>query len=958
MVAALLVFLVALALSSSPSYGASPKPPKKAAKKPKPKVKAFVHRGQLNVLGTARTDRITLRLKPGNPSRLQVDVGGNGYPEFTFKRSRFNRIVVHAGSGSDTMSVDESYGVFVNTEATTLFGDRGSDIVVGRGSTAAERFAFSRSGSYLRYARNGNAFRARVERFDLRPSGGADNVIVNYLAGAGLGRLNADLGNDNAADVVDVKGSSAANELRVSRGSVNVRGIGTVLNISRARAANDKLNLDPGTGIDRVVVEGTAGNDTIGVAPSAVAPHIAVSGGPDGLPIDVVNAEALDIEALAGNDTLNGAIGLAALTQLTLDGGAGNDAINGGDGNDSLRGGTENDAIDGNRGDDTGLLGAGDDSFTWDPGDGSDRVEGEAGTDTMIFNGAGGAENFDFSANGNRLKFFRNVANITMDVDDTERVDLRALGGIDNTVVNDLSATDVKNIELDLETAIGGGAGDGAVDTTTVNGTAANDTVNIAPNAGAVDVTGLAATLKIEHSEAANDVLNVNGLDGNDSISGAVGLAALIKLGIDGGAGNDAINGGDGSEALLGGDGDDAVDGNRGDDTGFLGAGNDSFRWDPGDGSDVVEGQADTDTLLFNGAGVAENFDVSANGTRVRFFRDVATITMDLDDTERIEVQALGGVDNAVVNDITGTDLKLVAFDLEAAIGGGAGDGAADSITVNGTAGPDVIDVTANLGVVHVDGSPAEVTIDHSEAANDKLTVNGLAGADTITGGPGLAALIQLVINGGTEVDLLTGGDGPDRIVGQQQNDSMFGGAGNDTLVWNPGDGNDLIEGQAGANDAMEFNGSGGDEIFVASAIGNRLQFTRNLGNIVMDVGTTERVDLRTLGGADATTVNDLRNTGVTKANIDLAAAIGGGAGDGAADIVTVNGTDDADNVAVAANAGVVDVTGLFTAVGISNSEVANDTLAIKTLGGNDDVAIGGGVAGLIQTQVDLGGDE
>jgi hypothetical protein len=432
----------------------------------------------------------------------------------------------------------------------------------------------------------------------------------------------------------------------------------------------------------------------------------------------------------------------------------------------------------------------------------------------------------------------------------------------------------------------------------------------------------------------------------------------LIKLGIDGGAGNDTINGGDGSEALLGGDGNDAVDGNRGDDTGFLGAGDDSFRWDPGDGSDVVEGQADTDTLLFNGAGVVENFDVSANGPRVRFFRDAANITMDLDDTERIDVQALGGADNAVVNDITGTDLKLVAFDLEAAIGGGAGDGAADSITVNGTAGPDVIDVTAAGGVVDVDGSPAEVTIEHSEAANDKLTVNGLAGADTITGGPGLAALIQLVINGGTEVDVLTGGDGPDRIVGQQQNDSMLGGAGNDTLVWNPGDGNDLIEGQAGANDAMEFNGSAGDELFAASAIGNRLQFTRNLGNIVMDVGTTERVELRTLGGADATTVNNLTGTDVTKANIDLAGAIGGTAGDGAIDIVTVNGTDDPDNVAVAANAGVVDVTGLFTAVGISHSEVANDTLAIKTLGGNDNVAIGGGVAGLIQTLVDLGADE
>jgi hypothetical protein len=53
LVMALLVLLAALAFSSSPSYGASPKPPKKAAKKAKPKVKAFVCRGQLNVLGTA-----------------------------------------------------------------------------------------------------------------------------------------------------------------------------------------------------------------------------------------------------------------------------------------------------------------------------------------------------------------------------------------------------------------------------------------------------------------------------------------------------------------------------------------------------------------------------------------------------------------------------------------------------------------------------------------------------------------------------------------------------------------------------------------------------------------------------------------------------------------------------------------------------------------------------------------
>ncbi len=442
-------------------------------------------------MATPRNDRITLRLKPGNPSRLQVAVGG--YADFSFKRSKFNRIVVHAARGSDAITVDESTGTFTNSEATRLYGDGGSDLVVGKGSNAAESYDFAVEGSWLKYSRNRYPVRtAGVERFDLRALGGADNVVVHDLARAHLSRL----------------------------------------------------NLDADMGSDRVIVEGTAGNDSLSITASAVAGHIAVSGASGGLPIDIVDSEMLETDSLAGNDTLSAGLGLATLTQLTLDGGSGNDTINGGDGNDTLRGGSENDSIDGNRGDDTGLLGPGDDSFTWDPGDGSDRVEGEAGTDTMVFNGAGVAENFDFSANGNRLKFFRNVANITMDVDDTERVDLRALGGVDNTVVNDLSATDVKNIVLDLGT-------DGAVDTTTVNGTNSNDNIAIAPNAGAVEVTGLAAAVRIERSEAANDLLNVKGLDGNDTINGNVGLAALIKLSVDGGAGNDTINGGDGAELLT-----------------------------------------------------------------------------------------------------------------------------------------------------------------------------------------------------------------------------------------------------------------------------------------------------------------------------------------------------------------------------------------------------------------------
>ena len=67
-----------------------------------------------------------------------------------------------------------------------------------------------------------------------------------------------------------------------------------------------------------------------------------------------------------------------------------------------------------------------------------------------------------------------------------------------------------------------------------------------------------------------------------------------------------------------------------------LGAGNDTAQWDPGDGSDIVEGQAGIDTLLFNGANIGENIDISANGERARLFRDVGTITMDMNDVEHI----------------------------------------------------------------------------------------------------------------------------------------------------------------------------------------------------------------------------------------------------------------------------------------------------------------------------------
>ena len=151
-------------------------------------------------------------------------------------------------------------------------------------------------------------------------------------------------------------------------------------------------------------------------------------------------------------DQVNGAFTDEA---LTIDGGNGHDTLDGGDGVELFIGGNGRDAVDGNRGNDTALLGNGRDSFRWDPGDGSDIVEGENGTDTLDFNGAGVDEIMSLSPNGERSLFLRNVANIRMDMNGVERLDLTALGGADTITVDDMSGTDFRRADVDLSAPTG-----------------------------------------------------------------------------------------------------------------------------------------------------------------------------------------------------------------------------------------------------------------------------------------------------------------------------------------------------------------------------------------------------------------------------------------------------------------------------------------------------------------------
>jgi Ca2+-binding RTX toxin-like protein len=267
--------------------------------------------------------------------------------------------------------------------------------------------------------------------------------------------------------------------------------------------------------------------------------------------------DRLTLNALGGDDAINASSLEADGMQLTINAGLGNDLIVGSEGNDLANGGD---------GDDTALLGAGDDQFVWNPGDDNDTLEGQDGFDRMVFNGSNAAEQINILANGGRVLFTRDVANVVMDLNDIEGIDFTARGGADTITVHDLSGTDLVEVNLNLESTPGSGAGDSAADNVIVHGTSGDDVALIFGDPSFVSLLGLAAQINIIGAEAASDRLTVNALAGDDVVE-ASGLAAgAIQLTADGGEGDDVLVGSEGADVLLGGEGDDVLIGGPGTD--------------------------------------------------------------------------------------------------------------------------------------------------------------------------------------------------------------------------------------------------------------------------------------------------------------------------------------------------------------------------------------------------------
>jgi Ca2+-binding RTX toxin-like protein len=297
--------------------------------------------------------------------------------------------------------------------------------------------------------------------------------------------------------------------------------------------------------------------------------------------------------------------------------------------------------------------------------------------------------------------------------------------------------------------------------------------------------------------------IDINGGDGNDSITVLAKSSEVAGVKLNGDGGDDVLTGADSGDSLNGGDGNDRLIGGKGGDDMHGGAGNDTLVWNNGDGTDFIDGDAGNDTTEVNGSPtLGDVFTLAPNGARVTFRRtNLVGFTLDAS-TERFQVNGLGGDDSFTAS--PGTALPALT-----------------QLSVDGGAGND--------------------------------TITGTDGADLLTGGEGN--------------DVLNGAGGDDRIVGDRGNDTMNGGAGDDTLVWNNGDASDVINGDDGSDDVEVNGAPAAGDTFSVRQNAARIAFARtNLVPFTLDIGSSETMHANGLGGDDAVTVGDVGGFAVTAA--------------------------------------------------------------------------------------------
>jgi len=307
----------------------------------RPRRPILVH-GQLVVSGTNDDDAITLRLKAGDPSVIEVD--GGGTRAFDFARDRVQHISVGARGGDDAVRIDETNGTFTDAIPTTLDGGDGNDTLVG--GAGAETLVGGNGDDSIDGKGGNDVARmgAGDDTFVWRPGdasdtidgdGGTDTMLfvgsnlseqVSLFAKGDRLKLFRDLGNvtmdTGGLENVDFQALGGADAVTV--GDLSSNGVADV---------NLDLGATPGGAgdgqSDSITVNGTDLTDALTVAGSNGSASVTGLGAT----LNITGADAatdtLGISTFDGNDTVDASQLAASTVRLGVDGGDGNDVIAG-----------------------------------------------------------------------------------------------------------------------------------------------------------------------------------------------------------------------------------------------------------------------------------------------------------------------------------------------------------------------------------------------------------------------------------------------------------------------------------------------------------------------------------------------------------------------------------------------------------------------------------------------------
>jgi Ca2+-binding RTX toxin-like protein len=207
-----------------------------------------------------------------------------------------------------------------------------------------------------------------------------------------------------------------------------------------------------------------------------------------------------------------------------------------------------------------------------------------------------------------------------------------------------------------------------------------------------------------------------------------------------------------------------------------------------------------------------------------------AAVTVTIDNTANTATFAGDQLDDNVTltQDANGLLAQQVGQNLVTTFNGQTIQAAQANVIVKGGGGNDNINLSA------------------LNAANS-VTIDGEDGDDIIVGSP-----IDDTINGGLGNDRITAGKNPGPAIEQ-----IHGDAGNDVMIWNNGEGNDLNDGGDGVDETLIVEGTGADDNHVDPApTAGQIRFSRAVaGQFTVDMtATTDKLSVTSFSGDDKLT--------------------------------------------------------------------------------------------------------